>query len=94
MSNLFPHNCYNAEIVNQPEIEYRVAKYPFMVRNAYKKKETGELVYWDSTHCPVCFWNTKYGFWDTMVDKGTKFCRRCGQKIKWEEMEVQDGRCT
>ena len=85
MSELFPHNQYDTDIVNQPEIEYRVAKYTFRVRNAYKSKETGELKHWDSTHCPVCFWNKEYGFWDSMVDAGTKFCRRCGQKIKWED---------
>jgi hypothetical protein len=92
MSELFPHNCYDPKIVNQPEIEYRVAKYPFRVRNAYKESGSGELVYWNSTHCPVCFWNMDIDFWDSMIGNGTRFCRRCGQKIKWDEEEFEEWR--
>lgn len=90
---LFPHNCYDHNIVNQPEMEYRVAKYPFRVMHRYIVKETGEDKYWDSTHCPVCFWNTEVDLWSSLIDKGTKFCSRCGQKINWEddtEQEVTD----
>lgn len=86
MSDLFPHNEYDANIIQQAEIEYRTARYPFRIRHAYIDAKTKEEKHWVSTHCPVCFWNYDvYGLWDTIVDKGTKFCRRCGQKIKWEE---------
>lgn len=86
MSNLFPHNEYDADIINQAEIEYRIAKYPFRVRHKNIDAETKEVITWDSTHCPVCFWNhEKYGLWDSLIDKRAKFCRRCGQKIKWED---------
>ena len=85
MSALFPHNRFDPDIVNQPEIEYRNAKYPHRMRHHYIEKETGEEKTWDSAHCPVCFWNPDYGLWDCLIDKGTRFCRRCGQKIKWEE---------
>lgn len=74
------HNEYDRNIVNQPEIEYRKAKYPFVVKN-----QTAEGKVWYSTHCPVCFWDDSFTFWNSMVDRGAKFCRRCGQKIKWEE---------
>jgi hypothetical protein len=85
MSDLFPHNQYDANIINQPETEYRIAKYPFRIRHMYIDSATKKEKHWDSTHCPVCFWNYEvYGVWDSMIDKGTKFCRRCGQKIKWE----------
>ena len=88
MSDLFPNNQYDADIINQPEIEYRTAKYPFRMRHHYIDSTTKEEKTWDSTHCPVCFWNYKvYGVWDSMIDKGTKFCRRCGQKIKWEKQD-------
>ena len=87
---IFPHNTFDPNIVNQPESEYRVAKYPFHIRHEYIDTETGESRYWDSSHCPVCFWNEKYGILNSMIDKGTLFCRRCGQKIKWEEV-TQDG---
>lgn len=85
MSELFPHNEYNPDIVNQPEIEYRTAKHPF--RMLHHCISNGEDETWVSTHCPVCFWNQQIGVWGSMVDKGTKFCRRCGQKIIWEETE-------
>lgn len=74
------YNQYDSNIVNQPEIEYRTAKYPFTVINQF---DSGKK--WCSTHCPVCFWNEKYGIWDCLVDKGVPFCRRCGQKLKWDE---------
>lgn len=76
------HNEYDRNIVNQPEIEYRKAKFPFVVKN---QTEGGRI--WYSTHCPVCFWDDKYTFWTSIVDRDTKFCRRCGQKIKWEDEE-------
>lgn len=85
MSDLFPNNQYDPEIVNQPEIEYRTAKYPFRIRHHYRDAKTGERLSWDSTHCPVCFWNLEYGCWDCLIDKGMRFCIRCGQKIKWED---------
>lgn len=90
MSDLFPHNEYDSNIVNQPELEYRIAKYPFRVRHEYIVKETKEDGHWDSTHCPVCFWDKNVDFWDSMIDKGTKFCRICGQKIKWENEDEND----
>ena len=87
MSDLFPHNS-DPNIVNQPQIEYRVAKYPFYVRHRWIDPQTGEHKFWDSAHCPVCFWNTKYGLWDTLIGDGQNkdlFCRRCGQAVKWDE---------
>ena len=85
MSKLFPHNIYGPEILKQPEIEYRTAKYPQRMRMEYKIAETGEIIERIFTHCPVCFW--QYGCWDSLIDRSTKFCSRCGQKIKWEEDE-------
>ena len=84
MSGLFPHNP-DITILSQPEIEYRNAKYPFRVKHTYIAKETGEHKHWVSTHCPVCFWNHDIDFWSSLIDKGTKFCRRCGQKIYWDD---------
>lgn len=84
MSQLFPHNCYDPDIVNQPEIEYRVAKYPFYVRHRYIAAETGKHKEYDSAHCPVCFWNKELGLWDSLIGRDA-FCRRCGQKVKWDE---------
>lgn len=75
------------DIVNQPEIEYRTAKYPEYVRMEYRNAETGEIIVWDSPHCPVCFYTRRC--WDSLISKGTKFCPECGQKIKWKEDETE-----
>ena len=87
MGELFPHNCYDTNIVNQSEIEYRTAKYPFHMRHRYIDAATGEHKSWDSAHCPVCFWKNDVDLWDSIVDRGTLFCRRCGQKLKWDAEE-------
>ena len=82
---LFPNNS-DPSIVNQSEMEYRIAKYPFHVRHRYIDSKTGESKYWDSSHCPVCFWKTEYGIWDSLIDKNKDsdivYCRRCGQAVK------------
>lgn len=88
MSTLFPNNIFDPNIVNQPEQEYRKPKYPFYVRHRYISATTKEEKYWDSPHCPVCFWNKKYGIWESLIDKlegsDIVYCRRCGQAVKWE----------
>lgn len=75
-------NIFDANIVNQPEIEYRKAKPPFVI-----KHKTVEGITWYSTQCPVCFWDGRYGLWDCMIDKDNLFCRRCGQKIDWSDAD-------
>lgn len=81
-------NIFDADIVNQPEIEYRKAKPPFVVKHKSVCEESGEEITWYSAHCQVCFWDGRYGLWDCMVDNYVMFCRRCGQKIDWS---VADG---
>lgn len=83
MSNLFPHNS-DPSILKQSDAEYRIAKYPCHVRHRYIDSKTKEEKYWDSSHCPVCFWNQSVGLWDSLIDRDSAFCRRCGQKVKWE----------
>lgn len=86
--SLFPNNS-DPSIVNQSEMDYRIAKYPFHVRHKYIDAKTGESKYWDSSHCPVCFWKTEFGLWDSLIDKykdsDIVYCRRCGQAVKWNE---------
>ncbi|MBR0340808.1 MAG: hypothetical protein IJH64_00885 [Oscillospiraceae bacterium] len=78
-------NIFDADIANQPEIEYRKAKPPFVIKHKSINKENGKEITWYSTHCPVCFWDGRHGLWDCMIDKDTLFCRRCGQKIDWSD---------
>lgn len=37
------------------------------------------------THCPCCFGDIRFGYFDTLVDKGTLYCRRCGQRLDWSD---------
>lgn len=73
----------DAKAETDPEMEYRKAKTPFFMTHRYIDAETKKEGTWVSTHCPVCFWNEKVGLWDSMIDRGTPFCSRCGQKIEW-----------
>lgn len=82
----FPNNCYDPNIVNQPEIEYRNAKYPF--RQYREFICNGEIVKAVFRYCPVCFWNKDMDMYDALINKGAKFCEKCGQKIKWEEEKM------
>ena len=94
MSKLFPHNQSDPNILNQPEEEYRKAKYAFKVRHRYIEAKTGEHKYMDSSHCPVCFWNPKYDFWTSVIgkrkDSDVAYCRLCGQKVIFDEEEADD----
>jgi hypothetical protein len=55
----------------------------------YIDATTKEEKYWDSSHCPVCFWDKKYGLWESLIGKiegsDIVYCRRCGQKVKWDD---------
>lgn len=38
------------------------------------------------THCPYCFYKDKeLGYFESLVDKHTKCCRRCGQRLDWSD---------
>ena len=78
------------ETKSDPEMEYRKAKAPFFMTHRYIDAETKKEGTWVSTHCPVCFWNEKVGLWDSMIDRGTPFCSRCGQKIEWEKEHAKN----
>lgn len=78
------------EVKPDPELEYRKAKTPFFMTHRYIDEGTKKEGTWVSTHCPTCFWNKKVGLWDSMIDRGTAFCRRCGQKIEWEAERETD----
>lgn len=36
-------------------------------------------------HCPNCFDNLQIGYFDSIVDKDSAYCRRCGQRLDWSE---------
>lgn len=42
------------------------------------KEETVDLM-----HCPICF--EHMGYFDSLLNKGTAYCHRCGQAIDWSD---------
>lgn len=38
-------------------------------------------------HCPTCFDNLEIGYFDSIVDKDSVYCRRCGQRLDWSDDE-------
>ena len=36
-------------------------------------------------HCPNCFDNLQIGYFDSIVNKDSVYCRRCGQRLDWSE---------
>lgn len=38
-------------------------------------------------HCPNCWEIRSLGYFESLVDKGVKYCHRCGQAIDWSESE-------
>lgn len=62
-------------------LESRIPKKPKITHHTYivdGKEEKYEL-----THCQNCFHN--FGYFYSLIDRGTKWCKRCGQAIDWNE---------
>ena len=39
------------------------------------------------TNCPYCYEVKGLGLWESLIDRPTPYCRRCGQAIDWSEVE-------
>lgn len=73
------------KVVLTEALQKRIPRKPQTTIHKYRQENTEELGEYKLTHCPFCFWEDKeLGYFDSLVDKGTKFCRRCGQALNWE----------
>ena len=73
-------------------LEKRTPKKPTVTTHKYRQENTEELGEYKLTHCPYCFWEDKeLGYFDSLVDKGTKYCRRCGQALDWTDHPTEKG---
>ena len=73
-------------------LEKRMPKKPQITTHKYRQENTEELAERKMTHCPDCFWeDEKLGYFDSLVDKGTKYCRRCGQALDWSDYPTEKG---
>lgn len=66
-------NALNKQIPTKPTISVH--------RYLYNGEETSV----NFTHCPCCFGSIHLGYFDTLVDKDSAHCRRCGQALDWSD---------
>ena len=61
----------------------QIPKKPRIIVHKYMYHE--EEISANFTHCPCCFDDIQLGYLDTLVDKDTPYCRRCGQALDWSD---------
>ena len=67
------------------ELEARTPKKPIISTHKYIDGETGKEGEYKLNHCPCCWRNKELGYFESLLDKGKKYCHRCGQAIDWSE---------
>lgn len=68
-------------------LEKQIPKKSIVTKHQYILKSSGEIKGYKLTHCPYCWEDKKVGYFDSLVDKNVKYCRRCGQKLDWSDIE-------
>lgn len=79
---------YDNELAIETAIEAvkkQIPKKPSVSTHKYIHNNTDKEGTYHLTHCPSCFHNLDIGYFESLIDKGTAFCHRCGQAIDWEE---------
>lgn len=69
--------------------EKQIPKKPQVTKHKFRVSEDSyETIERHMTHCPYCFWeDDALKYFESLVDKGTKYCRRCGQALDWSDTE-------
>ena len=88
---LYWHTHNGATIQQETEVESiinnalekQIPKKPRITVQKYMYHE--EEISANFTHCPCCFDDIQLGYFDTLVDKGTPYCQRCGQALDWSD---------
>lgn len=88
--NLAGAECYGAEIADMPVplitdvitlLRAQEPRAPHYTRLEYIVN--GMPVVVNHPECPRCYENGLL-LWDAAIEKGVRFCKRCGQEVKWE----------
>ena len=66
-------------------IDKQIPKKPIISIHKYIDSDTKAEGSYNLKHCPCCWENGELGYFDSLIDKDTKYCRRCGQAIDWSE---------
>ena len=69
-------------------LEKQIPTRPTVSYHKYLDADTNKEGSYHLTHCPCCFFDHHLGYFESLIDKGTAFCRRCGQAIDWKEGEA------
>ena len=72
-----------AESIIKNALEKQIPKKPRITVQKYMYHE--EEISANFTHCPCCFDDIQLGYFDTLIDKGTPYCQRCGQALDWSD---------
>lgn len=82
----YTNKCNKAHKIAISALEKQTPMKPIITHHKYivaSSKKEGEYTL---THCPYCFYEDKeLGCFESLVDKHTKYCRRCGQRLDWSE---------
>lgn len=66
-------------------LEKQIPKEPTITIHKYIDGETKEERTYHLKHCPCCFNNKEISYFNSLVDKGTAYCHRCGQALDWSD---------
>lgn len=69
----------------------RSAEHPTITKHKYAQENSDKLIEVNMTHCPHCFKDKQLGYFDSLIDKGTEYCRRCGKAIDWSNISNSQG---
>ena len=77
------------KVVLSKALEKQIPKKPQVTKHKFRVSEDSyETIERHMTHCPYCFWeDDALKYFESLVDKGTKYCRRCGQALDWSDTE-------
>lgn len=68
-------------------LEKQIPKKSIVTKHQYILKSSGEIKGYKLTHCPYCWEDKKVEYFNSLVDKNVRYCRRCGQKLDWSDIE-------
>ena len=78
-------NCRIAEAERMilDAIERQIPKKPHVTTMGYAYSAGKRTI----RNCPYCYEVKGLGLWESLIDRPTPYCRRCGQAIDWSEVE-------
>ena len=87
-SNAYLNICESDDMHNViVALNKQIPQKPVITVHKYLDDATRKEGKYKLKHCPCCWENEKLGYFESLVDKGTKHCHRCGQALDWSDTE-------